>query len=138
MALWHGEQRRIITSREDTRGPTRDILSMRNFAGWRALQPYTDTKDRPDEGGKRTFRLEYSTVEFRLDEGEKGDRSCSRRVSASRGIEFFTAEAFLKVGDEPEFEATWQPSEHWPCNEGRPHIAYNHAKSGAQDWETVV
>ena len=96
----------------------------------------TDTKDRPDEGGTRTLKLEYSTEEFRLDQGEKWDHSCTRRMSANRGIDWFTAEAFLKVGEEPEFEVMWQPSEHWPCNEGRPNRAYNHTKSGAQDWET--
>ena len=35
-----------------------------------ARQEYSSIKDRPDEGGKRTLRLEYSLVEFCMDEGE--------------------------------------------------------------------
>ena len=75
--------------------------------------------------------------EFRIDEGEKWDLMCTRRVSAGEDVEFFIRDAYLKVdGNSEDFEVMWQPSERWPCNKGREHIAYANARSGAQDWET--
>ena len=102
-----------------------------------ALQEYSSIKDRPDEGGKRTLRLEYSLVEFCMDEGEKWDRMCTRRVSAVEETEFFIRNAYMKVeGMDKDFEVMWVAPKHWPCNIGMSPIASRNAKSGARDWET--
>ena len=77
----------------------------------RAFREYSNTKQRPDDCGRRTLKLEHSLVEFRIDEGEKWDRMCTRRVSAGEDVEFFIRDAYLKVdGNSEDFEVMWQPS----------------------------
>ena len=102
----------------------------------RAHRFYSDTKDRLDDRGERTLKLEYSSVEFRLDLGEHWEDTCARRVSANRDITWFTADAFLTVGNAPRFGGMWKASEDWPCNVGLPHRAYNNARSGTLEWRT--
>ena len=112
-------------------------VQFRHMAGaTRAHRFYSDTKDRLDAGGERTLKLECSSVEFRLDQGEHWDDTCARRVSANRDIDWFTADAFLTVVNEPRLEAMWKASEDWPCNVGLPHRAYNNARSGTLEWRT--